>query len=347
MDTQNQIEGYIMRYFSGEITEEEKETLLQWLQQDPANWQYYNELRNIWQVSAPAFLPEEIDVDKAHAAVLKRLGSGKWYQSTWILYWQRIAAVLLLPLILLSLFLLTREEQPAQYAEIAYQEVFAPYGTRTRVNLADGSEVWLNAGSTLKYPVLFEGKERVVHLTGEAFFEVQSDKENPFIVETEKVKVRATGTAFNVEAYKKDSLVFVTMLKGNIDVWIGSNQSFAMAPGERMEYNRNEAKCEIIKTDTYRWCAWKDGFLMFRDDPLEYVFKKIGQTFNVDITVRDTSIAKQLYRATFEDESLDEILRLLKLSAPIQYKRYERNKTSNDQFDRLKIDVFKGKNTPL
>ena len=73
---------------------------------------------------------------------------------------------------------------------------------------------------------------------------------------------------------------------------------------------------------------------------MEFVFKKIGQTFNVNITVKDSAIAKQLYRATFEDESLDEILNLLKLTAPIQYKKYGRNKTSDNQFDKLQIDVF-------
>ena len=95
---------------------------------------------------------------------------------------------------------------------------------------------------------------------------------------------------------------------------------FAMVPGERASFNNLTKQCLIAKTDPYKWYAWKDGLMIFRDDPLEFVFKKIGQTFNVNITVRDSAIAKQLYRATFEHESLDEMLNLLKLTAPIQYK---------------------------
>lgn len=338
IDSENTIEQLIISYLSGTATRDEIARLTGWVNENPNHYRYYQQMRNIWQISHPAFCAKDIDTGKAHARLMHRMTSHKWYQSSYIQYWQYIAAVLLLPVLVLSAYLFM--DRPDEQVDVVYHKIFAPYGTFSKVNLSDGSTVWLNAGSSLKFPVVFMGGKRNVFLSGEAFFEVESDKKNPFIVETQALRVRATGTSFNVEAYKKDSVVSVTMVKGQIDVTIGKAQPFSMNPGERLGYNTNDFCREIQKTDPYKWYAWKDGMLIFRDDPLDYVFKRIGQTFNIDIAVKDTSIASHLYRATFEDESLDEILRLLKLTAPIRYKEYARRKTTGQPYAKQRIEVY-------
>ena len=100
---------------------------------------------------------------------------------------------------------------------------------------------------------------------------------SPYI-HTARVDVRATGTAFNVEAYPKDSMTSVTMVKGRIGMAINQQKRFDLFPGERASFNKNTLQCKIEKTDPYKWYAWKDGLMVFRDDPLEYVFKRVGQT---------------------------------------------------------------------
>lgn len=337
MSDENQIEQLIYNCLSGKATPEETAALTDWVRKHPDNLRRYRQLRNIWQVAHPAFNPAEIRMEEARKAVMKQLVTVSWYRTA-LVCWQRVAAVLVLPLLMLTAWLLKDNEEAAV---VSWQEVFAPYGTHSKVSLPDGSVAWLNGGSTLEFPTVFKEGERLVRLVGEGFFEVESDIENPFVVRTNVMDVKATGTAFNVEAYEKDSLTAVTMVKGKVSVAIGNTRPVMMAPGERMLYNMHTGGCLISQTEPYKWCAWKDGMLVFRDDPLSDVFKRIGQTFNVDIVIRDPEIGRYLYRATFEDESLDEILRLLKLTAPIRYIKSERNQSSVGRYYKQQIEVCK------
>ncbi|MEG2066731.1 MAG: FecR domain-containing protein [Tannerellaceae bacterium] len=342
--TDQVIEELIARYLSDVATLEERDELTQWVGQSADNKVRYQQLRNIWQAAHPAFDPKTIDTGRALKSVTRRLsGRTVWYQSAWMLYWQRVAAVLLLPLFLFSGYLYLENERKVMMAQTAIQEIFAPYGTRSKVNLPDGSTVWLNAGSSLKYPVAFSAGRRDVKLCGEGYFDVKSDASRPFIVHTQKLHVRATGTAFNVEAYEPDSMVAVTMVQGKIDVIIGKQQPISLRPGERIGYNAVSLACQIIKTDPYKWCAWKEGAIVFRDDPLEFVFKRIGQTFNVELVLKSKEIANHPYRATFENESLDEILALLKLTAPIRYKEFERTVAVDNRYQRKRIEIYSAK----
>ena len=169
------------------------------------------------------------------------------------------------------------------------------------MNLPDGSIVWLNSGGELKYPTKFKAGERSVYLNGEAFFEVHSDKKNPFIVYTEDMEVKATGTAFNVEGYSNDTINAVTMVNGVVEVELDrSKERLNLKPGQRINYNTKRQNYRVEEVDTYKWCAWKDGKLIFRDEPLDDVFRKIGQVYNADIVVMDKDLAKHMYRATFQ-----------------------------------------------
>jgi ferric-dicitrate binding protein FerR (iron transport regulator) len=341
MDMQNNhhIDLLISKCLSECITSTEKSDLETWLNKDADNRIYFNQVRNIWQTSHPAFSPGSIDVDLAKSKVMRKINKRNWAQDPVMIWWQRIAAVLFLPLLLLMGYLMNQKELLT--AEVVYQEIFAPYGMYSKVNLPDGSAVWLNSGSKLKYPVVFKSGERHVYLSGEAYFEVHSDKNNPFIVETNQMRVRATGTAFNVEAYATDSIEAVTLVRGKVNVNMGLLKKVNIQPNERLCLHNSSKNYQVTKCDTYKWCAWKDGVLAFRDDRLDYVFKKIGQKYHVDIVVKDPDIASQLYRATFDGESLDEILSLLKQSAPIQYKRQARIKDPDGQYKKEKIEVFK------
>ena len=163
-------------------------------------------MRNIWQVMNPPFNPSEIDVYAAEKNILANIEATKRNITRILLvYWQRIAAILVIPLLIISAYLYLNKDNNL-YDTVEYQEVKSPHGTFSEVRLPDGTNVWLNGGSSLKYPLTFRKGERSVFLSGEGYFEVHSDKENPFIVKTEQITLRATGTAFNIEAYKTDSI---------------------------------------------------------------------------------------------------------------------------------------------
>lgn len=343
MTDKDQIQPIITAYLSGKATEEERRKLEDWVRQSAENDQYFQQVRNVWQVMHPAFNPAEIDVNEAGKNILANIASTRRnITRALLIYWQRAAAILVIPLLLLCAYLYL-DKGDALHNTVEYQEVKSPHGTFSEVRLPDGTLVWLNGGSTLRYPLAFRKGERDVFLNGEGYFEVHSDTENPFIVKTEQITLRATGTAFNIEAYNKDSITAVTMVKGKVDVVFGNSSPVSMKPGERASFNNLTKQCLIAKTDPYKWYAWKDGLMIFRDDPLSYVFKRLGLTFNVDIDLKDPSLANAPYRATFEYESLDEILRLLEMSAPLHFKQNKRVKDSNNTYEKQAIEVYKRK----
>mgnify|MGYP000858064795 CR=1 FL=1 len=339
----NKIDILITRLLSNSITVEERKLLDGWLSESADNQEYLGQMINLWQSSHQSFDPEEVNVEHAIRNVHQKIAENERLspkKSLKILvWWQRIAAVLFIPVMVLMGYLLSRDTD--FNPQTAYQEVFSPYGVRSKISLPDGSSVWLNSGSKLKYPIEFKSGSRNVSLTGEAFFEVKSDKKNPFVVNTEKLTVEATGTAFNVEAYETDTIVAVTLVHGKVDVDISGRRKLDMQPSQRISFNNQSNKYKLSTVDTYKWIAWKDGVLAFRDDRLDYVFKKIGLMYNVDISVKDVDIASQLYRATFEGESLDEILNLLKLSAPIRYEHTKRVRSDSGAYSKEKIEVYK------
>ncbi|MDR0697994.1 MAG: DUF4974 domain-containing protein [Tannerella sp.] len=288
----------------------------------------------------PVFEPVEIDVSNAERKVFKQIEKAQPFRR-FITYFQRAAAILVLPLIIFSVYAAIGKSDADERGDEVCQELTAPCGMISQINLPDGSKVWLNGGSSLKYPLKFRKGSRNVQLYGEGYFEVQSDKKNPFIVQTEQLYLTATGTIFNIEAYPMDSVVCVTMVSGTIDVAFNHATPVTMKAGERVSYNDRTGRSEMTATDTYKWCAWKDGLMIFRDDPLSYVFKRLARTFNVDIQIKNPEIESDVYRATFEDESLDEILFLLEKTAPLHFVRHKREMNGNNQYTRKQIDVYK------
>lgn len=337
------IQPLITAFLSGNATDGERRELEEWVKQSPDNNRYFQEMRNVWQAMNPAFNPSEINVFEAEKNILANIAATERnVVRVVLLYWQRIAAIIVIPLLLLCTYFYLNKNS-SQYNAIEYQEVKSPHGTFSEVCLPDGTHVWLNGGSSLRYPLVFRKGEREVFLKGEGYFEVEADKENPFVVETGRITLRATGTAFNIEAYNNDSITAVTMVKGKVDVAFGNSSPVAMIPGERASFNNLTKQCLIAKTDPYKWYAWKDGLMIFRDDPLSYVFKRLGQTFNVNIDLRDTTLANAPYRATFEYESLDEILRLLRMSAPLSFKQNKRVKDKNNIYEKQTVEVYRAK----
>jgi ferric-dicitrate binding protein FerR (iron transport regulator) len=326
-------EELIMAYLTGQADADEMKALRAWIDESPDNRRLFRETVNVWQVTHPAFDPNGINLPEAERAILAKIHRHTGL-NTALKYWQRIAAIIVIPLAL-YLFYVIKQANKEDVAEIEYQELKVPFGLLSEINLPDGSKVWLNSSSSLKYPVRFTRVSvREVQLNGEGYFEVTSDKEHPFVVEASGMTVTATGTSFNVEAYETDSLAAVTLVDGSLQVVTGTKSPVAMQIGDRMSYNRNTSKRSILRNGTadgdfYKWYAWKDGIIIFRDDPLSFVFKRLEQIFDVRFIVKNTEICDAPYRATFRNEPLERILRLLEMSAKIKFTYKERTFSNN------------------
>ncbi len=316
------IETLIVRYFDGSITPEEKAQLIAWYNQNDENKARFTQLTLIRQTTHPVFDPDEIDVGAAEKNVWRRLRKrGGYTLSPVLVWWQKAAAVLLIPVVLLSVYLLT-DNGRLQRKQSGMQEVTALPGTRTKIELPDGTRVWLNSNSTIAYPVAFEKKNRRITLSGEGYFHVKADKKRPFHILLNGIQVVITGTELNVEAYRGDSINTVALTGGAASIIAGDNE-IALKPNQCFSYNIRTRQYEIKESDSALFGTWKEGILIFRDETLQNVFKRIGRTFNVNIRVKDTRLANQKYRATFEGESLPQILEAISLSAPIRYHHTE------------------------
>ena len=206
-----------------------------------------------------------------------------------------------------------------------YNTVETPLGMRSSLTLPDGTKVWLNAGSKISYPVLFSNQVREVSLSGEAYFEVKKDKSWPFVVSTKNMNVMVTGTTFNCNAYPENDQIQTVLVEGQVTL---ANQSAtetqSMNPGELATFNNSNQQITKTKTDLQKYIAWKSGKLMFRDDKMNKVVEKLERWYNVEFEIEDQEIANYIYTATFIDESLDQVLKMLSLSAPIRYTISER-----------------------
>jgi transmembrane sensor len=263
-------------------------------------------------------------------------------------WYARIAAILLIPVLIYTSLNIYKNSKLVNVK--GWAEMNAPQGSRIRFTLPDGSFGWLNSGSTIKYALNFN-EARVVQLSGEAFFDVKHEDSHQFVVKTKYMDVEVKGTAFDVAAYSDEDQIDVTLERGSV---ILKNDRFAapveMKPDEQVCYNFNTRTLTKARVTAPYFSSWKEGKLMLRNASLENLAKQLSRWYNVDVSVQNSQLNNDLrYRATFENENLNEVLRLLKISTSIEYKIEERVKQADDSFSKQKVflSVSNQNNHPL
>ena len=262
----------------------------------------------------------------------------------------RAAAMLFIPLLGVVFYLLSNNNfQTEKLTDLTVDslEVIAPTGSRTVLQLSDGTEVHLNYGSRIKYPRNFTGSTREITLVGEGYFDVAHNPDKPFIVKTGKLQVKALGTEFNVEAYPNDDLISTTLVDGKvvIDKILQNgkiNRIGAMEPDQYVEYNKKSETIFSSKGNIEKYIAWKNGKMIFDNEPITNVARELGRKFNVDIEVAD-DIKNLTYTVTFADDPLFLILDLMTETTPVTYKRFPREKLADGTFSKQKIKIEKRK----
>jgi len=228
--------------------------------------------------------------------------------------------------------------------EPVWQTISTPPGVKSSFYLPDSTRVWLNSSSSITFPGIFTGNTRQVSVLGEAFLDVRANKEKPFIIDLGKFNVKVLGTQFDVINYVKEKQSEIILESGKITLFRGSSKNeqdlATLQPGELAAFDKENNKIGISRVETQKYISWINGKLIFRDDQMDEVVRKLNRWFNVEITIADPEIQKYVYTATFQDESIDQILELLTISAPIRYQVIQREK-DNDMFKAKKIILRK------
>jgi len=349
METRN-FEDLFLGMLEGTLSPEDRDALKKWLAENEDNQKEFYEFRSAWELSSRLGEMRRFDTAKASLAV-KRMIPEFRKKKRFLKVFQRAAAILILPLLFSSLYFIHKQSQKTETAMV--REVSTNYGIRTQFNLPDRTTVWLNSGSRLRFPETFAGHRREVFLYGEACFEVSKDALRPFYVNLGEISVKATGTTFNVSAWPGDNTYETSLLSGKVDLvkTVRRRQEIVvcrMQPkqhvifnkaGDRVEVKDESAEeLEIMVPEANKatgakrmepilpkavshnkHTSWIAGKLVFRNDPMEEVIRQLGRWYNVDIRLQDTILYDFKYTATFENETLDQVLDLLVLSAPIEY----------------------------
>jgi ferric-dicitrate binding protein FerR (iron transport regulator) len=202
----------------------------------------------------------------------------------------------------------------------AFNTIETPRGSQYKIILPDGSNVWLNASSSLKYPVIFDGKKRNVELTGEAYFEVSKNKEMPFVVHTQTQDVQVLGTHFNINAYPDETETKTTLLEGKVLVSKGA-ESKMMKPGEQV-VNFNQSRILELSTmaDAAESIAWKNGLFLFNHNNLYSIMNQISRWYDIEVDY-EGDFNKQYYSGTISRfGKVTDVLKTMELTGSVKFK---------------------------
>lgn len=341
--------------FQSYVRKEKEEDILfweNWIAQKPDNLAEFRKacqlMYNIQDVYSTS---DASDKQKELNRLLKSINNQESDQDIFRQYrleqWIRYAAIFILLLGIAFLFrTLNRNKSAAETEKFAYKEITIPKGKRFHLQLSDGTHIWVNSESTIRYPEVFSGDDRKVYLEGEAYFDVTEDKEKPFYVYAGEVRVKVLGTSFNVRSYPEDNFIEATLETGIINIERlnpenSSDEIITMVPNQKVilykagyaienpvEKNstteklvkiesKNAVIATNIKTDIYT--SWKDEKLVFRGETLGKLKFRLERWYNVPIVVKSPELLEKKFTGTFENEPIHEALKALSVASELEF----------------------------
>ncbi len=254
-----------------------------------------------------------------------------------IIKWaMRVAAILIVPLTILFYLQTSRQKQ---ITRDTWVEIKAPAWTRARFSLPDGTTGWLNSNSSVKYKGNFIS-DRKITLSGEAFFDVYKDKKRPFKVNTNDVLVRVLGTRFSIASYENEQNVEVVLEEGKLEVQDKEmSKTLLLKPNDLVVYDKAQKNFSSQVVQPQKYVSWTEGKLVFRNDPLDVIARRLERWYNIEVEVNVPDTEDLRLRATFIDESLEEVLSLLKRSLPINYIIENRGLDPDETYIKKKVII--------
>jgi len=282
---------------------------------------------------------EAVDSRIALEKVKSQIGSEK--SRKWMTILQRVAAVLVLPLLA---FVIWQASQISDFNQsIVQNSITTPPTLRSVFTLPDGTQVWLNGNTTITYPTFFAGKERLIELNGEAYFKVAHNKKQPFVVKTGKMLVQAVGTEFNCLAFGDNNRQETLLTEGKVNILLesgkGREQVASLSPNEMAVFDSEQLKISVQKVDPEKYVAWKNGQIIFKNDALNDVLQRLERWYNVEF-IRDTKLKSDYaFTGSFDGEELTQILNYIELTTPINFEVLKIQKDTGEMYQKTKIKI--------
>jgi Fe2+-dicitrate sensor, membrane component len=296
------------KYLSGNASEKEKEQVMTWVNADDANQTALRAMRRLYDIT------------------LWQITEGKKQRSTKKAVLYRVVSVAAVFLLVLGSGLYITHLQ-RQLPDTIMQTIRVPAGQRVELTLTDGTNVWLNAGSTFTFPNNFSSEKREVLLDGEGYFQVKKNNKKPFVVNTSSYGIRVLGTEFNVMAYDKSSLFDVSLLSGSVEVFSDvTHEKIQLQPNKRV-YKKND-KLETEPIEHFDHLLWKEGIISFDDEPVDSMVSQLELYFDIRIFIQNEAFKKKRYTGKFRTkDGVEHILKVFQLKDKFNYIKEDETNT--------------------
>ncbi len=322
------------------LSDSEYEELQKWIVEGNQKTELTQLMEKHWQkISANNANVSDEKIDKIYKRILEKLAqeevqTKKARTIHWGRLFQKVAAILILPLLAATFYLYIQQNPSINFqlntVSGVIQTVEVAPGVRSHFYLPDSTEVWLNSQSKLKFSTnMVNENTRTLKLEGQAYFNVQKDKRHPFIVETDQLNVKVVGTSFDLSAYSNDDFVAATLEEGKVEIIDDKGQELlSLVPGQQSYLNINQQKIWKNQVETSLYTSWKDGYLIFNETPIQQIARQLERWFNCKISLSEQVKNSEFsYNGTIHDEVLEEVLKMLQLTTPINYEIINRNVT--------------------
>lgn len=326
----------IQLFYRKQNSKDELQKLFGWLNSGQGNAELENELEADWNKFE---FNDEIKVDSRKIFHNIEKGIHLRKSAARMLTIKRMlpyAAVLII-LIGFQFYFNLYKSKPGDNIKNYYTSVITEEGQRSKVILLDSSIVWLNSSTTLSYHENDLEKERRVHLSGEAFFQVSKNADKPFFVQNEQLIVKVLGTEFDVEAYPETGEINVVLESGSVQLNHAQNESFSyqLKPGEIAKFDLEQNNLNIAEVDVAKFSSWKNGVLIFQNDPMKEVIERLERWYNVEVEIRDEEVYNSIFTGTITNEGYEQIFRLIDFTCPVKCEIV--NKTKSEEKPKIII----------
>ena len=308
------IDKILKRLFEGLIPKSNRGKILSWMINDELSEEKNESLFRLWNDMDTTGISDD-DIEDSLSKVKQKMGivPSSHRRSRLLHSFVKYAAIFLLPL--LTGVMVWKLMIPREEGDLQMVECFVPLGEQKQLTLSDGTSVTLNAGTLMVYPEDFVGKERKVYLSGEAYFDVIHNEDQPFIVNTHQLKVKVLGTRFNVESYSDNPNTTTTLKQGKVKVFLENEDeenAIIMSPDEQVVYNSNERTFLLKKVNATHYTDWTVGKIHIIQQPLSSVLKTLERNFKLTFIYDDCLKLSELYTVSFnKKESIEQVVHIL------------------------------------
>ncbi|MDR2233383.1 MAG: DUF4974 domain-containing protein [Tannerella sp.] len=332
------IDTLIAKYLSGESTPEETDQINQWRQSSVENEHLFRQSEESWQLFDTRHSTNHYDKERTWAGIQQQIRRQYSLSALWRV--SGIAASIALLLGWALSYISTGNHHDTAVGQQQIITLYVPAGITSQAILPDSTVVWLNSSSTISYPSNFTGETRSVELIGEAFFDVTRDEKKPFIIKSGDLKVRVLGTSFNFKHYGEDTQAILAVVTGTVALSAGSVATTTLQAGKYAVVDNQTLQTEVLQIPKSGLSTWRDYKMVFRDEPIINVLNELARKYNVEFEIRDEAIKRYIYTATFDNMNLEDVLKLLKLSSPIDYKTQSLTLNTPNAYGKKQITIF-------